>query len=525
MPELPFLDHLTGLKPVPHGGAAQLAARGVDPVELDDFSASILAIRAPASVRRALAAADHRAYPDPTCTELRAALGRLHGLPADHILCANGSVELIVAVARATLRPRDSAIVVGPTFGEYAQAVALTGARPVELRTTSIEVVLEGIAVHAPRLVFLCNPNTPTGHRGSEGEVDRLADDAPLVLDEAYAGFLRPAPMPAWGPGRLVLRSLTKDRAMAGLRLGYAVAPPESLHRLSLMLTPWGVNQLAQRAALAALAEAEPYERAIAALWAERARLVGALRAARLPVEAGAAPFFLVEVEDATATVARLLDQGIVVRDCSSFGLPRHIRVSPQDPAAGDRLVAALSGRPIPPRALPGRLHVVLGGARSGKSRHAEQLAAGIGGMEVTYLATAESRDEEMDARIQRHRLDRPAAWQTLEEPLRVAEALGRAAHPTVLLDCITLLASNLLLAEDEDRAVIEIERLIATARARSGTLIVVSNEVGAGIVPDNALARRFRDLQGTLNRLLTHAADEATLVVAGQPISLKEPT
>ena len=165
---------------------------------------------------------------------------------------------------------------------------------------------------------------------------------------------------------------------------------------------------------------------------------------------------------------------------------------------------------------------LVLGGARSGKSRTAERIASELGGSSVTYLATAEVRDTEMADRVARHRQDRPSAWQTLEEPLAVAESLGRAEHPTVLLDCLTLLATNHLLQADEDSAHAEVDRLVAAARARGGTLIVVANQVGSGIVPDNALARRFRDLQGRLNQQLAEAADRVLLVVAGQTLTLK---
>ena len=169
-----------------------------------------------------------------------------------------------------------------------------------------------------------------------------------------------------------------------------------------------------------------------------------------------------------------------------------------------------------------GRLVLLLGGARSGKSRLAEKMAREAGGDSVTYLATAEVSDDEMAHRVERHRADRPQVWQTLEEPLHAAKALSEAEHETVLLDCITLLASNHLLGSGAEAAHDEIARLIETAKTRAGTLIVVSNEVGDGIVPMNALARRFRDLQGTLNQQLAAAADTVVLVVAGLPLTLK---
>lgn len=343
MPGFAVHHYLWAYEPPPHGGAVQLVARGLDPNALDDFSASLLPIAPPSAVRDAIAAADARAYPDPACTALRALLAAHHDLPPDQILCANGSVALIQAVARACLSPGDCALVVGPTFSEYAAAIQAVGGRVVEVQTAAVGAVLDAIRTQAPALVFLCNPNNPTGHRWTTEAVDRIAAAAPLVLDEAYAGFLRPSPPAATGPGRLVIRSLTKDHALAGVRIGYALGEPRLLSALERVLAPWGVSAIAQAAAAAALQDPAPYRAAIDALWDERQRLTAGIAALGLTVEPGQAPFFLVRVEDAAWTAARLLDAGIVVRDCSSFGLPCHIRISPQRPEAGDRLLAALA--------------------------------------------------------------------------------------------------------------------------------------------------------------------------------------
>ena len=186
------------------------------------------------------------------------------------------------------------------------------------------------------------------------------------------------------------------------------------------------------------------------------------------------------------------------------------------------RLLAALQGEPVRRSPSTGRIVLVLGGARSGKSRLAERLAEDHGGNAVTYIATAEVRDEEMAERVAQHRQDRPSTWQTIEEPRHVAAALAKAEHATVLLDCLTLLSTNLLLGSDEQTAHEEIDRMVDVALHRRGTLIVVSNEVGNGIVPVNALARQFRDLQGVLNRRIAEAADTVLLVVAGQSLTLK---
>ncbi|WP_034386182.1 bifunctional adenosylcobinamide kinase/adenosylcobinamide-phosphate guanylyltransferase [Deinococcus sp. YIM 77859] len=163
----------------------------------------------------------------------------------------------------------------------------------------------------------------------------------------------------------------------------------------------------------------------------------------------------------------------------------------------------------------------VTGGARSGKSRFAERRAAAAGA-EVTYLATAQALDAEMAERIARHRADRPASWLTAEEPLDVPAALQAAPTPTVLLDCLSLWVSNLLLADLPDAAVLSrADALLAAARARPGLTVLVTNEVGFGIVPDNALARRYRDLLGWVNQKAAAASDEAWLLLSGLPLQL----
>lgn len=169
---------------------------------------------------------------------------------------------------------------------------------------------------------------------------------------------------------------------------------------------------------------------------------------------------------------------------------------------------------------------LVTGGARSGKSAYAEKLAA-ADGRDVLFVATAEAGDEDMRQRIERHQATRPAEWQTLEEPLSVAVALRARIRPgsqapVVLLDCVTLLVSNLLLAGRPIRP--EIEALIHWQRQTGTRLLVVSNEVGLGIVPDNSLARKYQDELGAANQALAAAASDVLLMVAGLPVTVKQP-
>ena len=166
------------------------------------------------------------------------------------------------------------------------------------------------------------------------------------------------------------------------------------------------------------------------------------------------------------------------------------------------------------------QLTLVLGGARSGKSRYAESLVTACP-PPWTYIATAEPLDDEMRARIAEHRARRGADWRTIEAPRDLAEALQRnSAGGAVLVDCLTLWLTNRMLADADVEA--ESARLEIVLSGLSAPRVVVSNEVGLGIVPDNALARRFRDAQGRLNQRIAARADRVVLMVAGLPLVVK---
>ncbi len=178
------------------------------------------------------------------------------------------------------------------------------------------------------------------------------------------------------------------------------------------------------------------------------------------------------------------------------------------------------------PASLP-RVTLVLGGARSGKSRHAESLieaALAAGACDgATYLATAEPRDAEMAARIEEHRRRRGGGWRTVEVPLDLVSALAAHAAPgrPVLVDCLTLWLSNLMAAGRDTEA--EAAALAVTLGTLAGPVVLVANEVGLGIVPDNALARDFRDRAGRLNQTVAQVAGRVLFVAAGLPLTLKD--
>ncbi len=179
-------------------------------------------------------------------------------------------------------------------------------------------------------------------------------------------------------------------------------------------------------------------------------------------------------------------------------------------------------------------LTFIIGGARSGKSRYAQELALqDAGGDAVLYVATAQAGDDEMRDRIARHQQDRPGHWQTVEEPLDVAGVLQREAGAIVLIDCLTFYVVNHMLKEG-DAATCEAETwaidgaeqavvdLIGAIKSREGTVLVVSNEVGMGLVPETPLGRAFRDCAGRANQMVAQAADRVLFMVAGIPMTVK---
>ncbi len=182
-------------------------------------------------------------------------------------------------------------------------------------------------------------------------------------------------------------------------------------------------------------------------------------------------------------------------------------------------------------------LTLILGGARSGKSRHAQELAARLSdGRSIVFVATAQAGDDEMETRIARHQADRPAHWRTVEEPLDAAAVLRREANaPVILIDCLTFFVTNHLLRSGDaahcdadvwDEAGVEtaVSDLLRAAQEVPARVLLVSNEVGLGMVPGTALGRVWRDVAGRANQMAAAAADEVTLMVAGLPLRVKPP-
>lgn len=169
------------------------------------------------------------------------------------------------------------------------------------------------------------------------------------------------------------------------------------------------------------------------------------------------------------------------------------------------------------------RLTLVLGGARSGKSRLAERLTVAASDRTPTYIATAQAWDDEMRERIAQHQADRGGDWVTIEAPQELGNAISGAAHDTpMLVDCLTLWLSNRMLAEADLEA--ETSAVLGALSERTAPTVLVSNETGLGIVPDTPLGRRFRDAQGILNQRIAAAAECVVFTAAGLPLVMKRP-
>jgi histidinol-phosphate aminotransferase len=343
--------------PSTHHGAlnyGELERLRIEPDDVLDFSVNSNPFGPSPKVREALRTVPLDRYPDREALALRRALAARLGVEVRQIAAGNGTAEVLWLVALAFVRPGDCVLVVNPTFDEYARAAALMGARietwtaPAEKQfAISPDAVCERLAALKPRLAFCCNPNNPTGAAVSLETITDWAAAYPetlFVVDEAYINFA-PGVESVVGldaHNLLTLRSMTKDYALAGLRLGYAVGPAGVIDALVRARPPWSVNALAQAAGLAALADDAYLRRTLAQLHAEKPELVAGLHALGFTPLPSSTHYFLVEVGDAAAFRGALLRRGVMVRDCTSFGLPGYVRIATRRPDQNARLLAAI---------------------------------------------------------------------------------------------------------------------------------------------------------------------------------------
>jgi len=294
---------------------------------------------------------DH--YPDSDSTELRRIIGTQNGITAENVIVGSGSMEIIRLVAQAYFNKGDRVLVLKPTFGEYEQSCLISGAEVVELWSEEkcdfrfdVDRCVKLIQVLKPKAVFICNPDNPTGQYLARPQLEailRAANACLVILDEAYIAFTEDA----WrsidlisNSNLIIVRSMTKDFALAGLRLGYGLAHPTIIRNLFKVKPPWNVNVVAQHAGCQALSAGAYIKRSDRLIRQNRNYLITEFNSLGFNVIPTRTNFFLMKVGDAKEFRSSLMKKGVIVRDCTSFGLPEYVRIAPRTLPECKRLVA-----------------------------------------------------------------------------------------------------------------------------------------------------------------------------------------
>ena len=341
----------------PHGGAdyAELKTAGLTAEEIIDFSGGSNSFMPPPGVKEALNTVAINHYPDSEATELKQQLSERLGVTTDNIMVGNGAVELIRFIALTYFGHGDPVLILEPTFGEYGVACQIVGARifrqwarAEENFVPRVEETISLIRHCRPRGVFICNPNNPTGQYLPQEEVREILDigeDNLLILDEAYISFVNES----WSSidlisqgNVIIVRSMTKDYALAGLRLGYVIAGSGIIDSLHRVRPPWNVNVVAQKAGVIALRDMDYLEECKQKVGGAKQFLIAELGRIGFTLVPSQANFFLVKVGNARAFRTALLRQGILVRDCTSFGLPEYVRITPRPMPDCQKLIGTI---------------------------------------------------------------------------------------------------------------------------------------------------------------------------------------
>ncbi len=375
---------LTTLPPSIHGARnyKELAQLGLNPDHILDFSATSnpygphpIVLQA---IQQAITSPTIARYPDRDNLALCQAIATAESVSPPQILPTNGASELIQLIALAFIAPQKPHLILAPTFGEYNRAIHMMGGNTLQYRPDNlalhfdIEPLLDTIQQVQPQSVWLCNPNNPTGQQWTPAELQQLYAAAPhalWVIDQSYRYFGHPpknkikkisSGYPAKGQEQtsifnatnenvIIIRSLTKEHALAGLRLGYAIAAPKLIVTLKSVQPPWSVNTLAQIAGIAAL---QPQvltwrDESLAQLQHHATKLWGALKELGYKVNSTSTPYALVNVKDGSTFRHTLLKHGLLVRDCTSFALPQYIRITTRLPPENKQLITAMRNQTL----------------------------------------------------------------------------------------------------------------------------------------------------------------------------------
>ncbi|MEL6407090.1 MAG: histidinol-phosphate transaminase [Chloroflexota bacterium] len=345
--------------PPTHHGAFdydELAQLGYSPDEVLDFSVNSNPYGAPPSVREAIASVPLDRYPDRECIALREKLAEHHNTNIENIVVGNGTAELLMLIGQAFIREGDKVVAFSHTFSEYERVARLFGAELCIVPQTVANGLSAVISEHRKiitnaRIVFECHPDNPSGliNHGDHQTISIEANpDTLFVYDQAYINFLpkdfhySKSPITPITDNVLYVRSLTKDYALAGLRLGYAIGHPDIIEAIRRVRPAWNVNALAQSAGLTVLDEGDWLKSCVQQLHQDKEKLVAGIEKLGLPVMPSYVHYFLVNVGDATAFRSELLKHKIMVRDCTSFGLPEYVRIATRTPEDNAKLLQAI---------------------------------------------------------------------------------------------------------------------------------------------------------------------------------------
>lgn len=343
---------IADVRPAVHGGLRrrEIEAAGLDPSQVMDFSASLNPYGPPSGIAKALRQAirDISTYPEPGAEDLEEAIAEKVGCSPEEVLAGAGSTQLIHLTARVFAGEVQRVLIPAHTYGEYEVAARAAGARMETVPMPDLRLEAETLtrALRKRAVLYLCNPNNPTGQYFRKQDLYRILEASEdsgslVVVDEAFRDFVPDAfdsvPLALDSEHAILLRSFTKVFNIPGVRIGYAIGASHLLEPLRGLRPPWSVDAFGQAAGLAALEEDQFVVSSRERLWRNRRAFEASLRV--LPSMTN---FFLLPVEDARRVRSSLLRRGYLVRDCTSFGLPGHIRFAVRRPRENAGLIRAI---------------------------------------------------------------------------------------------------------------------------------------------------------------------------------------
>ncbi len=356
MPLLPR-ENIAGLEVCKHGGLdyGEMERLNISSDGVIDFSSNLNPKGPPPGIRSLVRGIQLSRCPDSQSTSLRRMIARKTGLSIESVIVGSGSTELIRLAATAYLGEAERALVIEPTYGEYRIACEIAGAKIVAQALLAkngfepdVGAAIKLVKDTRPKVIFICNPNNPTGGYLNRSQFQKILESVPdslVILDEAYISFVSHP----WSSvelidkgNLLIVRSMTKDYSLAGLRLGYALASKKIIGVLSRVCPPWNVNVVAQHAGIVAMQQERYLRNSCELAFSGRQYLIEELEKLGFSCLPSRAHFFLVAVGNAAELRRQLLGKGILVRDCASFGLPEYVRIAPGTLKKNRRLVAAL---------------------------------------------------------------------------------------------------------------------------------------------------------------------------------------